>query len=89
MRSYTEEAIKDKFVKRLLGRINKDKQLLEMAKVEVNDVTLKAFLVGRLDTLIFDVVASLEDRPAGQEEREKIIKDLLPKIDSALGRQVQ
>ena len=88
MRSYTEAAIKDKF-ERLLRRIDEDKQLLKMAEVKVNDVTLKAFLVGRLDTLIFDMVASLESRAVSQEEREKIIKDLLPKIDSALGRQVQ
>ncbi|MCL0094447.1 hypothetical protein M1N58_00915 [Dehalococcoidales bacterium] len=85
MRSYTKEAIKNKF-ERLLRRINKDKQLLKMAGVEaVNNVTLKTFLVGRLDTLIFDMVASLEGRPVSQKEREKIIKDLLPEIDSALG----
>jgi len=71
MRRYTEEVIKDKF-ERLRGRIDKDKQLLKIAGVEVdNDVTLKAFLVGRLDTLIFDMVASLEGRPVSQRERGK------------------
>ena len=89
MRSYTEEAIKDKFKRILKQRIDEDKQLLKIAKVEVNDVTFKAFLVGRLNTLIFDMVASLEERPVRQEEREKIIKDLLPEIDSALGGQAQ
>ena len=87
MRSYTEEAVKDKF-KRILSpsRIDGDKQLLKMAGIEVNDVTFKAFLVGRLNTLIFDMVASLEAESVSQEEREKIIRDLLPEIDSALGR---
>ena len=85
MRSYTEEAIKDKF-ERILRRIDEDKQLLKVAEVEVDNVTLKAFLVGRLNTLIFDMVASLEGRPVTQEERGKIIKDLLPRIDGALGR---
>jgi hypothetical protein len=85
MRNYTKEAIEDKFQK-LLGRINDDKSLLEQAGVEVNDVTLKAFLVGRLDTLIFDLVGSLENRPATKKGREKIIEDLLPKIDSVLRR---
>ena len=89
MRSYTEEAIRDKFKRILKQRIDEDKQLLKIAKVEVNGVTLKAFLVGRLNTLIFDMVASLEERPVRQEEREKIIKDLLPEIDSALGGQAQ
>ena len=89
MRSYTEEAIRDKFKRILKQRIDEDKQLLKIAKVEVNDVTFKAFLVGRLNTLIFDMVASLEGRKVSQEEREKIIKDLLPEIDGALGGQAQ
>ena len=72
MRSYTEEAIKDRF-KRILSpsRIDEDKQLLKRAGVEVNDVTFKAFLVGRLNTLIFDVVASLEGR-SGRKKGKRL-----------------
>ena len=85
MRPYTKKAIEDKF-ERLLEpeRIDKDKQPLSSTGVMVNSDTLKAFLLGRLDTLIFDIVGALENKPSSQEEREEVIHSLLPKIDKAV-----
>ena len=71
MRDYTKKAIEDKFNRLLYEeRIDKDKQLLSSAGVVSNSDTLKVFLIGRLDTLIFDIVGALENRPARQKERE-------------------
>ena len=85
MRDYTKKAIEDKFNRLLYEeRIDKDKQLLSSAGVVSNSDTLKVFLIGRLDTLIFDIVGALENRPAGQKEREKVIAILLPRIDEVV-----
>ena len=81
MKDYTKKAVEDKF-DRMLKRPKKDKKLLEDAKVGVTEEVLKAFFVGRADTLIYDLVGSLEAKAASEEDRKLFISYLLPKIDS-------
>lgn len=81
MKDYTKKAVEDKF-DRMLRRLKKDKKLLVDAKVGVTEEVLKAFLVGRADTLIYDLVGCLEAKAASAEDRKQFILHLLPKIDS-------
>ena len=90
MRQYTREAIRDKFG-RMLGedRVNKDKEILKNAGITSDQQILRAFLIGRLDTLVFDMVASLEAKTCSPQDRQEMVTELLPKINSILGRHDQ
>ena len=83
MRGYTRKAILDK-VRRSLGNKDKIVGMLREFGIEPTRDVLKAYFIAVARTITFDTVAYLENRPASEEERREIVRELFDEIDKIL-----
>ncbi|MEM3615723.1 MAG: hypothetical protein QXX09_03635 [Candidatus Methanomethylicia archaeon] len=80
MREYTKTVILNKFERTLKVR-GKHEEYLRKYGLEVDDKILKAYFIGILRALTFDIIGILENRPAKWSEINGVIWETIQKYN--------